>query len=221
MDNTFVVFRKFQTFKEAEELQDFLQKNEISARLNQNSPPVDITFTGQTAAYAFELLIHQSDFTRAELAIKHEIQDSITVGDIENDYYLYQFTNEELYDILSKPDEWGDFDYILAKKILQERGNVIDESYILSLKQDRLTALSAPIENQQKWVVLGYIFAVFGGLLGIIIGYVLASSKKTLPTGAVIYAYSERDRLHGRNIFLIGLPIFLLSLFFRIYQQIV
>jgi hypothetical protein len=45
------------------------------------------------------------------------------IAHAEDDYYLFEFSDAELNEILSKPDEWGDFDYQLAQQLLRERGN--------------------------------------------------------------------------------------------------
>ena len=46
----------------------------------------------------------------------------IEVQKIESDYYLFDFSNEELYELLATKHEWSRFDVLLAKKILKDRG---------------------------------------------------------------------------------------------------
>ena len=73
--------------------------------------------------------------------------------------------------------------------------------------EQRLEERAQPAENQKQWIIAGYIFACLGGLLGIIIGYYLWTSKKTLPNGQKVPSYTESDRKHGKYIFYIGLIV--------------
>jgi hypothetical protein len=47
-----------------------------------------------------------------------------------------------LLDIVAKPDEWGHFDYVLARKLLAERGLPIPDETIRQMKQQRLRQLA-------------------------------------------------------------------------------
>lgn len=85
------------------------------------------------------------------------------------------------------------------------------------MKKQRLQELEKPDENQRPWIIAGYIFALLGGFLGIIIGYFLWTSKKTLPDGRKVYSYNQKDRMQGKYIFFIALIIFPSLLFFRAF----
>lgn len=99
---------------------------------------------------------------------------------------------------------------------MTERGKNIDSDVLASLKKERLQILAKPEEPQKSWITVGYIFSILGGFLGIIIGYLLWTSKKTLPNGERIYSYNENDRKHGKTIFILGLIIFPLALLVKI-----
>ena len=129
---------------------------------------------------------------------------------IDSDYHLFQFTDEELMEVIFKSDEWSPLDLVLAQKILKERGKEIDIIQTSKLKQERLVELSKPDKSETLWIVLGYIFSLFGGILAIIIGWLLLSQKKTLPNGVRVYANSPSDRKHGNRIFLLGISCFIL-----------
>jgi hypothetical protein len=64
------------------------------------------------------------------------------LDNVEKDHYLFEFTNEELYEITEKPDEWGEFDFLLAMKILSDRGLPVNHAKIIKSKQDRVETLS-------------------------------------------------------------------------------
>lgn len=218
MEDNYSIFRKFPSLEQASELKALLNENGIETILDDNAPSVDVTFTGNTLQNEIEVRIKQTDFKKAENILEKEVENLIE--NIDKDYYLFEFTNEELYDILLKSDEWNAFDYTLAQKILIQRGKPIDKELLNSLKNKRFKQLSEPEGNQKPWIIAGYFFAILGGFLGLIIGYFLWTSKKTLPDGQKIYTYAENDRKHGKYIFFISLVIAPLTILFRVVSQI-
>ncbi|QXP61760.1 DUF2452 domain-containing protein [Olleya sp. HaHaR_3_96] len=217
MNENYSIFRKFSSLEQASELKALLSKNGIESELADNVPPVDVTFAGNTLQNQIEVRLKQVDFKQAEKILEKDAENLI--NEIGRDYYLFEFTNEELYEILLKSDEWGDFDYSLVQKILTERGKPIDKDLLNSLKNERLKDLAKPEGNQKPWIIGGYAFAFLGGFLGLIIGYFLWTSKKTLPNGQKVYSYSANDRKHGKYIFYIGLIIAPTAMLFRVVGQ--
>lgn len=202
--DTFETFRKFPTLALAKEKALLLNNKGIETKLTDNLPPVDITFSGNTLQNEYEIKIQQSKFEQAEKILEQEAEKEIQ--EIDKDYYLFQFSDDELYEILLKSDEWNAFDCALANKILIDRGKPVDAALIKSLKNERIKQLEKPEENQKPWIIAGYIFAIFGGLISILIGYSLMTSQKTtLPNGKKMYSYSEKDRAHGKIIFYAGI----------------
>ncbi|REE24259.1 hypothetical protein DFQ09_10424 [Winogradskyella pacifica] len=218
MEDNYSIFRKFPSLEQASELKALLNENGIETILDDNAPSVDVTFTGNTLQNEIEVRIKQTDFQKAESILEKEVENLIET--IDKDYYLFKFTDEELYDILLKSDEWNAFDYTLAQKILIQRGKPIDKELLNSLKNERLKQLAEPEGNQKPWIIAGYFFAVLGGFLGLIIGYFLWTSKKTLPDGQKIHTYAENDRKHGKYIFYISLVIAPTTILFRVVSQI-
>ena len=121
-------------------------------------------------------------------------------------------TPEELYDILLRADEWSDLDYDLARQLLEQRGKPVDDQLLQSLRKQRIEDLAKPEGSQKTWIYVGYVFAILGGGLGIIIGYLIWKSKKTLPNGKRVYSYSDQDRPKGKLLFIISLVLFIIYL---------
>lgn len=192
MIENFNVFRRFSTLTQAQELEVLLNENNISTVLGDNIAPVDITFSGSTLQDQYEVKISPFDFEKAEFILEEEAKNLL--DKIDKEYYLFSFTNDELYEVLIKSDEWNPFDYKLAQKLLINRGEKVDGEVLDSLKKERLKVLAKPEENQRSWIIAGYLFSFLGGGVGIIIGYSLWSSKKTLPNGERIYSYKSEDR---------------------------
>ena len=123
---------------------------------------------------------------------------------IDKSYFMFDFSNGELMEILEKPDEWAAINVQLAKKILKERGIEIDEEKVKSLKKLRIEELKKPEENSKINLWLGYFSAFCGGVLGIFIGWDLMNSMKVLPDGEKVFSYDEKDRSHGFKMAVLG-----------------
>lgn len=217
MKEQFSIFKKFPTLEHAKEIAKVLNDHNIDSFIDDNVPPVDVTFAGSTLQNEFEVKIKQADFIKANSII--EKVNEVSIENVDPNYYLLQFTNEELYEVLLKSDEWGDFDYALAQKILVHRGNEIDKDSLETLKKERINELAKPEKSQKTWIVVGYIFAILGGFLGLVIGYALWTAKKTLPNGQKVGSYKEKDRLHGKYIFIISLVVFPIALILRVINS--
>lgn len=214
MTENFIAFKNFPTRIQAKEVEMLLNKNNIKTVLADNIAPVDITFSGSTLQNQYEIKIDPADFAKAQEILEKDTESLL--NQVDKDYYLLSFSNEELYDVLLKSDEWNVFDYKLAQKLLTERGKNIDPDMLASLKKERLKILAKPEENQKPWIIAGYLFSLLGGGIGIVIGYSLWTSKKTLPNGERVYSYNDADRNHGKTIFILGTIIFPLALLIRI-----
>ncbi|WP_417942999.1 hypothetical protein [Flavobacterium sp. RS13.1] len=218
MNENYSVFRKYPTLEQVKDLESLLNQNNIATEIADNIPSVDSSFSGSTLQNQYEIKIQLADFEKAEKILDENAENLI--DEVDKDHYLFSFTDDELYEILLKADEWNEFDYKLAQKILIQRGKSVDTELLKALKKQRIELLAKPEENQKSWIIAGYVFAVLGGFLGILIGYSLWTSKKSLPNGQKVYSYDEKDRVHGKNIFYIGLIILPFYVIIRILAQL-
>ncbi|MDG6882766.1 Uncharacterised protein [Phocoenobacter uteri] len=214
MSQEYVKFKKCFTLEEAEEVKFLLEQSGIDVKLIKDLPP---DFAGNHINNKPEIHLKQADFEQAQQIIEKDAEKMIE--SVEEDYYLFDSSDDELQDILSKPYEWNAFDYTLAKKILKDRGQSVDPKKLEKIKEERIEILSQP-KSSPILVALGYFCAFCGGLLGILTGYSLWTAKKTLPNGKVIYVYTEENRKHGKQIFYIGLCVTVLALTYRIIDGV-
>jgi hypothetical protein len=206
----FITYRRFTEEGLAKELVSLLEKNGIAYHLSDEQKTLEYLYGSNQYAKSFFVSIKKEDFPVADAILLNNSSEYI--NSIDKNHYLFGFSDEELLEILAKPDEWSELDYQLAQKILRDKGKDISENTLQQLKNNRLKELTAPDKNQKKWIIAGYIIALLFGLLGIFIGWHLYTFKKTLPSGERMYAYSKADRKHGERILVIGMVIFAISI---------
>lgn len=210
----FITFKKFNEKEPAEALAAVLQEQGIEFEMGEVRESLDSLYGDKHFSKQFLVKIKSADFEKADSVLQEDAKKDL--DNVSKDHYLYDFTDEELFEILSKPDEWSVFDYQLSRKILLERGREINTDTIELLKKQRIRELTKPEESQKAWVYAGYLFALLGGLVGIFIGLHLWTFKKTLPDGQRVYGHTQPDREHGTRIFMIGILMFVFWMFIRI-----
>jgi hypothetical protein len=213
----FSTFQKFSNLDQAQELVDLLVDNQIAYQVEDTSPDV-VLASSDSVIKEIRIRIKQEDFVRVNNLLEAIAQSSI--AEASKDHYLFEFSDEELYEVLEKPDEWGKNDYALAQKILQDRGKEITKEKLQGLQEARMVQLSKPEGGHLGWIVFGYVCAIGGGGLGIMTGWHLMTFKKTLPDGRKIYVYSPSLRKQGQWILFIGVPSFIIWLFLALQDRI-
>jgi hypothetical protein len=215
MEPEFITYQKFNDPALAEELGGQLDNHHIKYFIEKESRPFDPTYSfNESSVTQYAVKIKSEDFEKVNQLLKDD--ESEDVAEIGKDYYLYSFTDDELMEVITKADEWSPFDVVLARKLLAEKGKVLTDEAITAINEKRIEDLKVPDPPQTYWIVVGYVCAFIGGLLGIFIGWYLVNYKKTLPNGERVYEYSERDRRHGRIIFYIGIVVLVLAMGYKL-----
>lgn len=221
MQEDFITFEKFSDQYEAKQFSKLIEAENIEYQLEDNSLSFDPTFANNNYGKEYCIKIKKDDFERVNKIL--EANSEKEINELDKDYYLLSFSDEELIDVISKSDEWNKFDVALAKNILKERGNEITPQEIEGIKNQRIVELSKPEVSQKGHIILGYIGAFLGGFLGVFYGWYLLTHKKTLPNGNRIYVFSENDRKHGNRIFIIGIIFsviwFAIKMFFKFNES--
>jgi len=210
MNIKLITYKKFNDIALANDLAGVLEQHGIAYKIEEESTLFNPTFYTDETAKDYVVKIGPGDFIKVNEILKSEEVQSVEA--VDSDHYLYAFTNEELTDLVSKSDEWSEFDNLLAVKILKQRGVNITDQTIKQLNNQRIEQLKQPEPSQSTWIIIGYLFALLGGVLGIFIGWHLSTSKKTLPNGEQVFSYAEADRTHGKRIFYISIVV-LISIF--------
>ncbi len=206
----FAIYRKFVEEAQASEFVTLLTQHGISYELSEDRDSLDSLYGDKQFSRRYYVKIAPSDFKKVdEILEENSVVELSTVG---KDHYLFTFTDEELYEILQKRDEWNEFDFALAQQILKERGKPVGHDQLDILKSKRIEELARPEQHHRGWLVAGYVFSLMGGLLGVFIGWHLSTFKKTLPNGDRIYAFEPGDRAHGQRILILGIVMLTLSI---------
>ena len=217
MPEEFVLYQKFTDTSIAEEIAAVLKKNGIDGHL-QNNLHSYVNIVGYTPVdFAIGLNLKPADFPRADMIL--EDYYSTLIEKVDADYYLFDFTDEELRDIIANPYDWGQFDYQLAKNILKEKGEDVTDAHVQEMKKAKITALSQKKKVNPIKLISGYVLSILAPFVAIIIGMTIIYNRNVLPNGQKFYIHSEKERGHGRKIVIISLVWMLIVLFVNFYRS--
>ena len=211
----------YKTFNDPElvrQLAILFEEHSIEYETEDDSKIFDASFSFNPATRCIAVNIKQEDFEKANQLLS-EISRS-EINSISKDHYLFNFSDEELLDIIKKPDEWSPLDFELSKNILRDRKIEIRPNKIQELRKERIVELSRPETDKSNNDLLACLFILSGTILltlaprpvyfvfnmfGIMMAALLFQSKKTLPDGQRVFRYAEADRKQGRFIFILGI----------------
>lgn len=120
MSEDYLRFKLFPDKETAESFAEVLQQNGIDHQIEEDAMVFDPSYANNPLSKDYVILLKQPDFKRASVAYDEFFAKQLNA--VPEDYYLYGFSDNELMEILAKPDEWGAFDYQLAQVLLKERG---------------------------------------------------------------------------------------------------
>ena len=208
MSDTLSTFEKFSDPELAATIASQLQAQGIGATLINESPAFDPTFANNTFEPTIQLKLRPGDFRKARQLLEQYYQGQLS--GMDPGYYLFSFSDDELLDLVRNPDEWGPLDYVLAKQILADHGKPVSPEQEAGFQAERIRTLALPEKSKRRWVIAGYIAAVFFPFAGLILGYTLANSKKTLPDGSQVPIYSAGDQRQGKRITILATIVLVL-----------
>lgn len=212
-------FAPFQLFASADEAQPLLaalaeRGIEATTSLDAGQLAFDPSCANQQLFTNFIVKLHPADFELAQ-QLQEQVNEQL-LRRLPAHHYLYSFSDAELFDILTRPDEWSSLDVTLARVLLQRRGREVPAATLQQLRQQRSAELARPEASHPGWIVAGYVLALLGGLLGLLVGAQLYFHRKDLPSGQRVYAYAAADRAHGLRILVLGAVMFGLALYLRL-----
>lgn len=226
MGGKFVKYRSFNDKSLATELYQALSEAGIPVAWEDTEGFFDVTFANNEILHLYYIKIKQEDFKKADELLMNSVieSDQQPIGD----YYLFSFSNEELTDVLKSPDEWNAFDLYWARKILTSKGIEINEEELSRVKTKRIEELKKPWILDKLWLfcafslwIVGLWFIhIYAAAAVIFISGYISFSKKTMPDGQRVMAFSDTDRLSGKIFLVAGtaLTIFILLQYYGVIE---
>ncbi len=198
MSIEFVSYRKFTDRESAEEITALLTENNIEYHLQDNLHYYVKAIAAHQIDFAVTLNIKTDDFPKADKIL--EAYYSKEIENVDKSYYLFDFSIEELKEIISNPYDWGNFDFQLAKRILKEKGIEYSDSYYESKKAEKIDELTRIKKIPVYKLIIGYALAIVFPPGGFIYGFLIVNNRNILPDGQKFYLHSEADRKQGKII---------------------
>lgn len=126
-----------------------------------------------------------------------------------------QKTNDELIDIyVNSLDYQPDF-VKFVKEELTERNIPIET--LKKISADAYEISDKKIQEGKQgstlYIALCFLFAILGGIISIIAGYIYAYSTRKDSKGKTFYYYNEQTRKYGKWMLLVGIIMLLLYIF--------
>jgi hypothetical protein len=201
--DTFLPYQSFASEVVAAPLLGLLERHQVPVETGWSKPDFDVSMANNATNTRFVVRLQPGDFERARRL--EEEENEALVAHAAPDHYLVSFTDDELFEVLVKPDEWNSYDVSLARHLLLRRGRDVSSDTVRLLHRQRVAEMAKPEPSQKIWIVVGYLSAAIGGIVGIAIGWHLHFHKKTLSDGTQVRAFSARDQRHGFRILLLGI----------------
>jgi len=198
-------FRTFMSFAEpdlAQEIIAILTDGKILHNVYDSRKDFNPAFNNSELGKEILIQLLPADFKRAEALVNDKMP--LREEEIDPDYFLFKFTDDELKDVVRTADEWHVLDVKLAKHLLKEKGITISAEELEIFREKVLIEKSKPEHIKTIWLILAYISATLLGPFGLLIGWYLVTLKKTLPDGRKVLNYSPSNRMHGRMILILG-----------------
>lgn len=205
MENPFTI----KTFNNEEDYFEFLtllKSNSINFETEVLNTTIDSVFM-RPIDKVFKVNIATKEISKVEEILNNEALEAIE--NVDKTHYLFDFSSKELREILENQDDWSPFDYQLAKKILLERDEYLDENYLNTIELERIEKQYQQEKTPTDLILAGFIFCLLGGVIGIAIGLYILTSKKILRNGDKIFAFAINDR--KKAVWMIGIGILIIS----------
>ena len=132
-------YSPYKSFSEESDASDFIETlkyHEIDFDISIVKTGLDTLYGENRFGTSYFVKLQKEDFQKADALLVAIAEKDLKK--IPEDYHLFTFSNDELKEILTNPDEWSEIDYLLAHKILDQRNVVIDKNALVAWRSTRL-----------------------------------------------------------------------------------
>lgn len=198
-----IVFKTLTNIEEAEKIGEQLALHHIAYEIESPPQLLDRNFIGEQPMPEHYIKIRPADFPPVNVIVD-ELYRGLAAT-IEEDYYLFDFSAEQLQDVIRNRDEWGDLNYHLAlllsdKKTTAATGAPFNNGTVETVIENML-----PIPVNIWILAAGYFCLLTPPFLygypavgSLFIGWFIVGATKTTSTGVKHPVYNKTGRTHGK-----------------------
>ena len=199
---TWPLFETTPRKEEADYYCTVLQHNNIDFLLDDLQSNFN-AITGQSVVDTHYIIrIQQKDFFTANESIHQQLMDDVQLDD---DYYLQQFSDNSLIELLIEKEKWSRYDVAAAATVLEQRGVEYKKEVDFKRKSGAAPYHSKHIEH---WaLMLSYLMLAILPIYSLVAGFLYRNAKDTDRNGYTHFAYDEPTRKHGANLMIFGILI--------------
>ena len=136
MDEIFEDYRSFDSLETARAvLLGVLDQHQIPYTIYRDNNRQDVILGKGLSFDEVWVKIMPIDVERVDCLLLEESEQRNEI--VPDNYYLRELGDEELLDILKKPDAWSPDDYLIASKLLREHGIEVNTRVLAQWKQER------------------------------------------------------------------------------------
>lgn len=199
------VFETFPDREQAAPILRILDENGIPYAFEENRMGFDPSFANNVMYQAWVLKLPPDRFEE----LRKDLEDAYGQEDVQlpPDHYLREFSVEELLEVIAKADEWSEFDVVVARQMLDERGAGLNDAQVEAMRAQRRAALALPSPADGSMIAAAYLLALLGGVLGVVLGWILMNSTKTTAFGDNVAHYDAAAQAHGKRALGLGVVV--------------
>jgi len=122
MQPDFIPYQKFTDAALANALIEQLDEHGIEYLTDEEIGCFDTSMSTIGVSIQYVVKIKSEDFEYVNAQLKAD--DTSHVDGIDDDYYLFDFTDNELRELIAYPADYSDLDIVIARRILAKRGKL-------------------------------------------------------------------------------------------------
>ena len=195
----FLTYTKFYSREEAQEFIDILQNSGIDFKIDHERDLLDKIYTGESVDPMISLKIPENRFEDINAILLSRAHTQLT--DIDPNYYLFSFSDQELIDVLNGRNECNHFDQALAHKLLSDRKVKIPNENKIALDAESYS----PLHLGSILLISQYLLTLLLPYVGVIVGLATLFAYKTLKSGEKAKMYDEATRQNAKVMLGLGI----------------
>ncbi|NOX99026.1 MAG: hypothetical protein GXP30_04710 [Verrucomicrobia bacterium] len=191
------------------EVEGVLSAAGVAYKLVSTAPNFDLSATGSGSDAQVIVRVPRAQYDEARAAMEKHC----TGIELPEDHYLQNASRTEIVEILGQAPEWSPFDVAHARIIAAQKGIDLKEVEMERLAQIAQSHLGKPASG--RLIFFGWVFSLFGGLIGLMIAWSLCGAKNSTDEG-VFFVYDDKSREAGKKMLVLALLVIAASLYLQL-----